>query len=66
VHGATVSQYLNMLPSLPHAICIQEIWFQPPHIKKIKGYTSECTQKPDGIHRALAMYTYTNLFHTVT
>jgi len=50
-HGATFSQYLNTLPSLPHAICIQETWFQPPYIKKIKGYTSVCTHKPDGTHR---------------
>lgn len=65
-HGPFFSHYIGTLDSLPDVVCVQETWFQPPYIFKIKGYNSVCCHHPDGLFRGgCGIYLLDNISYRV-
>lgn len=67
-HGPFLTHYISQLVSLPTIICIQETWFQPPYIFKIKGYNLVSQHHPEGTCRGgCAIYILDDIcFHEVS
>lgn len=61
-HGDSLSQFISTLHDTPHILCIQETWFQPPYILKVKNYSNVCKHNPNGTLRGgCAIYIHNSI-----